>query len=272
MFPPPNSKTGPLGTRFTDLSWYEEVDSTNRVARELAVNGAREGLVVVADHQSAGRGRLGRHWEAPAGMNLLVSVLLRPALAVEDLHLCTTIVALAAADACRQIAGVEVSVKWPNDLLVGERKLAGILGESLPDAGGSRAVVVGLGCNVGWPRTEEDCLIGGPNAPFPLRATSLERESGGPVDREALLSALLVSLERRRVHLETEKGRHSEAEEYRRACSTLGSDVRVELGGGEVLAGRAVDLSAEGCLVLDIDGAQRIVAAGDVVHVRSFLP
>ncbi|HLI72506.1 MAG TPA: biotin--[acetyl-CoA-carboxylase] ligase [Acidimicrobiales bacterium] len=133
---------------------FDEIDSTQRYVVDEARRGAPAGLVAVAGHQSAGRGRLGRRWEAPAGSNLLMSVLLRPALALGELHLCTVAVALAAADACASAAGLDAQLKWPNDLVVGDRKLAGILAEAA--AGSSpgasvEAVVVGLGLNVGWP-------------------------------------------------------------------------------------------------------------------------
>ncbi len=131
-------------------------DSTNRYLLDEARAGAAGGLVVVADHQTAGRGRLGRRWEAPAGANLLVSVLLRPSLPIEELHLCTVAMALATRAACSAVtAGAVVPVlKWPNDVMVGERKLAGILAETIPGDGGSRAVVVGMGLNVAWPPPE----------------------------------------------------------------------------------------------------------------------
>jgi len=193
---------GPAGTRFTSVRRLAEIDSTNRYLLDEARAGAPEGVVVVADYQHAGRGRLGRRWEAPAGSNLLVSVLLRPALAVEELHLCTVAVALAAADACERAAGLVPQLKWPNDLVVGDRKLAGILAESIPpaplvpptqpmppaplvpptqpappappappatDAAGAHpAVVVGLGLNVGWPPPEgagpETTAVDGPGS------------------------------------------------------------------------------------------------------------
>jgi BirA family biotin operon repressor/biotin-[acetyl-CoA-carboxylase] ligase len=182
---------GPAGTRFAVVRRFAEIDSTNRYLLDEARSGAFEGAVAVADHQSAGRGRLGRRWEAPAGSNLLVSMLLRPTLVVEELHLCTMAVALAAAAACEQAAGVRPDLKWPNDLMVGGRKLGGILAEALPAgalSAGARpegplpagplpagapagrsdgserteasgvgpAVVVGLGLNVGWPSPDVD--------------------------------------------------------------------------------------------------------------------
>ena len=133
------------------IRWLDEVDSTNTSVRDQARQGAAEGLVVVADHQTAGRGRLDRTWESPPGANLLASVLLRPQCEAADVHLCTEAVALAAADACREVAGVEPVLKWPNDLLVGGRKLAGVLAEAEFSGGTLVAVIVGIGINVAWP-------------------------------------------------------------------------------------------------------------------------
>src|SRR5271168_5153562 len=119
------------GTRFTDVRRFGTIDSTNRYLLEEARAGAHEGVVAVADHQTAGRGRLGRRWEAAPGANLLVSVLLRPALAPQRAQLGASVVALAAAEAVWAVAGVEVGIKWPNDLLAADgRKVAGVLAEA----------------------------------------------------------------------------------------------------------------------------------------------
>ena len=118
-----------------DIHRLDEVDSTNTYVRDRARHGAPAGLVAVADHQTAGRGRLDRRWESPPGANLLASVLLRPACDGDDVHLCAGAVALAAADACREVAGVEPVLKWPNDLLL-ERRQAG----RGPGRGGVRRV------------------------------------------------------------------------------------------------------------------------------------
>lgn len=198
----------------------------------------------MADVQRAGRGRLGRTWEAPAGSSLLVSLLLRPRLPVERLHLAAAAVALAATEACFEVAGLRPGLKWPNDLVMGggHAKVGGILAETdLP------AVVVGLGLNLDWPA---DAL--------PAGAAAL-----GRVDREELLAALLAELE-------TRYGDWAGVSaEYRAACVTVGRSVRVEMG-HETLTGTAVDLSDDGHLIVSPTGhhALRTVAAGDVVHVR----
>ena len=142
--------TAPARTRFGPVRRFAEIDSTNRYLLDEARAGAPEGAVAVADYQSAGRGRLGRRWEAPPGSNLLMSVLLRPTLTLDELHLCTVAVALAAATACERGAGVIPVLKWPNDLMVGGRKLGGILAEALPagtaPVGGVGAIgAVGVG-------------------------------------------------------------------------------------------------------------------------------
>jgi len=233
----------------------------------------------VADHQTAGRGRLGRRWEAPAGTNLLASVLLRPALAVEQLHLATTAMALAARQACAATVGLEPVLKWPNDLMVGERKLAGILAEAIPaeviengdrrargGANGSRAVVVGIGLNVGWPPPDSEA--GGDPVPAELAgATSLWRETGVRVAADEVLAALLDDLEGRLDDLGDAMGRRRLAVEYREVCTTLGRQVRVDLE-GETLTGAVVDITTDGHLLLDVGTCIKTVTAGDVVHLR----
>ena len=150
------------GSRFTDIRRFESIDSTNRYLLEEARGGAPDGVVAVADHQSAGRGRLGRRWEAPPGANLLVSVLLRPDLPADQRQLAGAVVALAATDAVAGVAGVDVGIKWPNDLLGPDgRKLAGVLAEADLSAGPTDGtlpppIVVGIGINVNWPRDDGD--------------------------------------------------------------------------------------------------------------------
>jgi BirA family transcriptional regulator, biotin operon repressor / biotin---[acetyl-CoA-carboxylase] ligase len=238
-----------------DIRWFEEIDSTNTYVREQARRGAPAGLVAVADHQTAGRGRLDRRWESPPGANLLASVLVRPAIGPAELHLCTTAVGLAAIDACREVAGAEAVLKWPNDLLIGDAKVAGILAEAEFAGRDVVAVVVGIGINVAW--------AGPPEAD----GTSLEATGAGPVDRRLLLDSLLAALAERVVALEEQPGRRALAEEGRRRCATLGQAVRVTLE-GEEFTGRAVAIDDSGHLVVETGEGPRSVTAGDVVHLR----
>ena len=226
---------------------FAEIGSTNRYLLNRARAGAPEGTAVVADHQTAGRGRRGRPWVARPGSSLLLSVLLRPELPVDRLHLASAAVALAACTACEEEAGFRPSLKWPNDVMAGELKMAGVLAElTLP------AVVVGIGVNLG------------PALPLSLaaRATTLSQVVDRPVGRDALLDGLLEALGG------MVRDWDRVASEYRRSCATLGRAVRVELV-DETLVGDAVDLTDGGQLVVDVDGRLRTVLAGDVVHLRS---
>jgi BirA family biotin operon repressor/biotin-[acetyl-CoA-carboxylase] ligase len=264
-------EAGPPGTRFGEVRHFATVDSTNRYLIDEAAR-APDGLVVVADYQSAGRGRLGRSWEAPAGSNLLVSVLLRPALPAERLSACTRAVALAAAEACRG-AGLDPELKWPNDLMVAGRKLAGILAESIPGAVG-RDVVVGLGLNVTWPppdhavtddqpSTHDRAVASGPAGSVAALATSLWRETGRRLHPNEVLASVLEALDSRIGDLETPAGMARQADEYRRRCATLGRPVRVVLP-GEVVSGIALDITHDGLLVVDVGDGTRTISAGDV--------
>ena len=257
------------GTRFTDIRRFDTIDSTNRYLVEEARVGAPDGVVAVAEHQSAGRGRLGRSWEAPAGANLLLSVLLRPVLPDPHRYLASAVVALAAAEAAESVADLRLGLKWPNDLLGPDgRKVAGVLAEG-DLAGGPRsraegptAIVVGIGINVNWPATDADLppeLVG--------KATSLRQHAGRAVDRDLVLDALLRALEPRRVALDTAAGRIRQADELRSRCTTIGTAVRIELADSG-FEGTALDVTAEGHLVVAVDGITRTVVAGDVVHVR----
>ncbi len=269
----------PARTRFGPIRRFTEIDSTNRYLLDEARAGAPEGTVAVADYQSAGRGRLGRRWEAPPGSNLLVSVLLRPSLALDELHLCTVAVALAAAVACERGAGVASDLKWPNDLMVGDRKLGGILAEAIPAAAPEHgavvpgAVVVGLGLNVGWPppdgaaNTTPDVAPAAPPTVFATPATSIRREAGVAPEPLAVLGLILEELEGRLVDLADGEGRRRLTSEYRRRCVTVGKTVRVSIP-DEVFTGTATDITAEGHLIVDVGTCLRTVAAGDVVHLR----
>ena len=254
-------------TRFADVRRFESIDSTNRYLLDEARGGAPEGVVAVADHQTAGRGRLGRSWEAPAGANLLLSVLLRPAIEPGERHLATAAVALAAVDAIGQAGITGVSIKWPNDLVDPTgRKLAGVLAEAdlTPGsvAGQAPPVVVGIGINVNWPESDRDLppeLAG--------RAASVRQLAGAPLDRDELLEGILACMEARVADLATPAGRGRLARDLLAACSTVGTRVRVDLPDGS-FEGTATGISPEGHLVVDTGGGSRTVVAGDVVHVR----
>lgn len=264
------------GARFADLRWVAETGSTNADVLALARDGAAEGLVVVADHQTAGRGRAGRSWVAPPGASLLVSVLLRPPAAVMDLS--TMAVAVAAAEAVEAVAGFAPRLKWPNDLVwpgdgsADDRKLAGILAEAdwpagstadsghRPPAADERVVVVvGLGVNVDWPVELPPDLAD--------IAVACNHVTGRAVDREDLLIALLERLAAWYERL-VRGEREPLLAAWRTRSATLGRRVRVDLGRDDV-EGTAIDVTSDGRLIVEtLEGARRVIAAGDVTHLR----
>ena len=263
------------GTRFADVRWVAETGSTNADLMALAAQGEPGGIVLGADHQTAGRGRRGRTWEAPPGSAVLMSVLLRPpAPAVE---LVTPAVAVAAAEAVEAVVGPEAArIKWPNDLVVADpasgpdRKLAGILAEAAWPPGsdiasGWRAasasqrvpVVVGLGLNV---------RAAGRQPELDGVAVACDEIADGVVSREALVEALLVALDRWYPVALDDPVRLWEA--WRARSATLGRRVRVDLGTDDV-EGTAVDVTERGALVVEtLEGVTRTIAVGDVHTLR----
>jgi len=247
------------GTRFTTVRIHAELASTNTAVVDEARSGAAEGLVVVADHQTAGRGRLGRTWSAEPGTALLVSVLLRPPLPLDEVPVVLMAAGLAACDGVEAAAGFRPGLKWPNDLVVGDRKLAGLLTEATggPDPG----VVLGLGLNVAAAAYPAE-LAG--------EATSCEEVAARPVDRADLLVALLRALEARYSAVLAPGGRARTLAAYRSDSATLGRRVRVELTAGPPLVGQADHLADDGRLVIvDDAGGEHHVSVGDVKHLRA---
>ena len=238
----------------TRLQWNVEhldhVDSTNSWLARRARDGAREGEVVYADFQSAGRGRLDREWVAPVGSSLLCSVLLEPAVMSDQLQLVVVAVALSMAEALERLSGVRPSLKWPNDLMYGDAKVAGVLAEVV-----GAQIVVGLGVNLSVvdPTYESATTV--------LAATGVVLS---PLD---VLDAYLAALSQRRGLLDSPEGCASVRREFIAHLATLGRRVRVELAGG-VLRGRAVDVTETGSLLVETDDQIRVVNAGDVVHLR----
>jgi BirA family biotin operon repressor/biotin-[acetyl-CoA-carboxylase] ligase len=239
----------------------DEAGSTNAVVAERGSAGAGEGLVVVAEHQTAGRGRLDRTWETPARAALTFSVLLRPTVPASSWPWLPLLAGYAVARSLTA-AGYDAAVKWPNDVLVDGRKVAGILVERIETDAGP-AAVVGVGLNVGMTAEE---------LPVP-EATSLlvSSLSGSAPDRTTLLLDVLVSMWES--YTAWQGGGDAAAvrlaESYVDACATVGSEVRVDLPTGEVLTGTATGIDTGGRLLVAHDGGNTAVNAGDVVHVRA---
>lgn len=232
---------------------FEEIDSTNSWLVARALEGADEGLVAVADFQTRGRGRLDRRWEASPGSSLLCSLLLRPALDGADLQSAVACVALGARAALVRLSGVRPQVKWPNDLMVGDAKIAGLLAELVdkPRLG----IVIGIGINLT------------PTEQAPEGATSIWHEAGVTITPRALLDILLEEVEMRRVLLDSFEGRDVLRQEFAASLSTIGQTVKVIGPLGEV-SGVATGVDAAGRLIVEHDGTQSVFGVGDVIHVR----
>lgn len=261
----PPLEPGAVAAALAGSRWRPDVlaasPSTNAVVAARLRSGEPEGLVVVADHQTAGRGRLDRTWETPAGAALTFSVLLVPDRApVARWPWLPLLTGVAVAEAVRRTTGVEAVLKWPNDVLAGERKVAGILVERVESPHGAGAVV-GVGLNVSQTPQE---------LPVPT-ATSLERAgAGSPVDRVALLAAVLAALAARYDAWRAADGDATGAlhAAYTGMCSTVGRAVRVGMPSGEDLDGDAVAVDADGRLLVRSAHGTTALGAGDVVHVR----
>jgi BirA family biotin operon repressor/biotin-[acetyl-CoA-carboxylase] ligase len=244
------------GSLWSDLAVVEKTGSTNADLAQAARDGAGEGAVLIAESQFAGRGRLGRLWTAPPRSGLTFSVLLRPPVAAARQGWLPLLVGLAGATAVRRVAEVEARLKWPNDLLVGRRKLAGILAERVNDA-----VVVGMGLNVSL-RPEE----------LPVEtATSLAIEGATSTDRDPLIRAVLREIERLYrdwVAADGDADACGLRAAYLASSATVGMNVRVELPGDHALTGLATGVDGTGHLLVRAEGRDHALSAGDVVHVR----
>jgi BirA family transcriptional regulator, biotin operon repressor / biotin---[acetyl-CoA-carboxylase] ligase len=235
-----------------------ESPSTNALVAGRALQGEPPGLVVVAEHQSAGRGRLDRTWVTPPRAALTFSVLVAPErVPFTRWPWLPLLSGLAVVDGVRAAAGVEASLKWPNDVLVGDGKVAGILVERVERPGGAVAVV-GIGLNVSSTREE---------LPVPT-ASSLALAGASSLDRSALLAAVLAAFGARYDAWQRAAGQGQRAA-YLRACSTVGRQVRVELPAGRVLTGLAAGVDDDGRLQVDDGSRMHRLGAGDVVHVRA---
>ena len=238
----------------------ESTASTNDDVRMDALGGAPHGHLVAAEIQTRGRGRLGRQWEAPAGVNLTFSLLLRPQLPVARIPSLTLCAAVGCREAIREVTGAETEIKWPNDLMSGGRKLCGILSEMSLKSGTSQPeadfAIIGIGLNV---NADTDAFP----PPLNTTASSLKKICGREICREILLASLMLHLEQA-----FSVGLAGLIDKYRQYSATIGTRVRAELGTG-LLEGRAEDITPEGSLLIRTDdGSLAEILSGDVFHLR----
>lgn len=241
--------------RWADIACVDETGSTNKDLAAAARGGATMDRVLVADHQTAGRGRFDRRWVSPQGSSLSVSALFRPTRPGREWGWLSILVGMAATEAIAGAIGEgRVSLKWPNDVLVDGLKVCGILSERV-EAPGGPAAVVGIGINT---------HLGADELPVPT-ATSLLL-AGFDVDKSVIVAGLLASLEQL---LALWEGGGDVRDAYRVQCSSIGRRLRVIVDPETSLSGVGTDIDEQGRLVVRLDeGGERAFAAGDVVHLR----
>lgn len=274
------AKSALSGTRFPDLRHVSETGSTNADVRVLLGSPPRDAedghdghVVLVADHQTAGRGRLDRSWDAPPGASVLMTIgLPTGTLPAERISLLTMALSLAALEAVADLGAASVRLKWPNDLVVpddsdpvagpGFRKLGGLLAELVQSPSYGPSVVLGLGLNINWGAMPE-ALAGS--------AVSLDELIGQKVDRWDLVQRIVSNFDRTWLPLLEAGGVDELLDRYSRSCATIESEVRIERA-ADVLIGTAIGVTPIGALVVESAGEQHVVTTGDVIHLRPVDP
>ena len=253
----PNLKTEWLGKT---IHHFHTLDSTNSKAYQLALNGAEEGEVVIAESQEKGRGRLGRHWSSPPFLNLYLSAILRPKISPHQASLVTLMAAVATADAIQKFSGLLPLIKWPNDILLRDRKVAGLLNEIHSEMDRIHFVILGIGVNLNMDKKM---------FPKEIRAvaTSLKIEMGQAISRKVFLQSLLQELEKWYT-IFMKEGSAFILKAWRDRAHVKGRPVKVT-SFGETLVGMAIDVDSDGALILETTrGKRKRVVAGDVEYKR----
>lgn len=241
-----------------ELVYFEQTDSTNLQALQLGEQGAAEGTVLVAESQQGGKGRLGRNWLSPAGVNLYTSVLLRPRISPWDAPQLTFLSAVAVARAIQQVCGLDARVKWPNDILIGGRKVAGLLNELSAETDVIHFVVLGIGLNINMQADQFPSTLRYP-------ATSLAIEKGHPLSRVEVACAIYEQLDEL-YQLYLEKGFDPIRLAWESFFDLVGCRVRVE-SAGQTLNGLVQGIDSDGALLIAGGGRVERILAGDVIPV-----
>lgn len=242
-----------------EIFFYETVGSTNTIASDLAGK-TTEGSVVIANSQQKGRGRLGRKWESPPGVNIYISIILKPEIESKDATLITVMAVVACATALRRVTGLHVTIKWPNDLMVSDKKIGGILTELKTDHGRIISAIVGIGINVNvdidtYPAEVQEI------------ATSVKNETGMSYSREVVISKILNEIDYWYKIL-NRMGKGILLLEWQKLTSTLGREVKVIVG-KETFTGLAESVDSEGMLILRLpSGMLKKINSGDLTILK----
>lgn len=234
---------------------YQAISSTNDTAYRMAEEGAAEGIVIVSEQQTAGKGRIGRRWTSPKG-GIYLSLILRPSMMPTEVSKLTLVAAVSVAETLRDIAAINCSIKWPNDILVGKHKICGILTELKAEQDVTSFVILGIGINV---NTKQ--------ASLPKNATSIRKESGAEHPKAVVAKRLLENLELH--YLQFKKGKFNTIiEQWKDLSAVLGKHVKIAEK-ARIIEGQAIDIDSGGALVVRLDnGFTERVLAGDVILVR----
>jgi BirA family transcriptional regulator, biotin operon repressor / biotin---[acetyl-CoA-carboxylase] ligase len=249
----PRLKTRIIGK---NILYYNELDSTNTTAYELAHKVKGEGVIVLAEKQNKGKGRLSRHWSSPKSGGIYMSIILRPDITPFHAPIITLMAAVSLAQAIRETSPVQALIKWPNDIIVKDKKIAGILTEMEAESDRIKFIILGIGINVNTKLSE-----------LPKTASSLAQMSGGPISRQALLIALIENLE----HNYNNIKKHGFSEmrlQWKNLSATLGKRVRANCM-HKIIEGTAIDIDTDGALKIRTDnGFHEKVFSGDLAMLR----
>jgi len=251
-----NLKTETVGK---DVRFFESVGSTNDIAYKLAGEGAIEGTVVLADEQTKGKGRLGRKWLSPSDSGVYLSCILKPEIVPNEVPKITLVAAISVVKAIREFSGIEALIKWPNDIIISDRKTGGILTELKGELDRADFVILGIGINV---NTSKKYL--------PKEATSLKEESRSKSDfsRVDFIKALLNKLDAEYKKFKKDGFSQLRSELKSFSC-TLGRYVEVIAANKKSICGKAVDIDKNGALVVELDNKSReVFLSGDVTLIR----
>jgi BirA family biotin operon repressor/biotin-[acetyl-CoA-carboxylase] ligase len=243
-----------------EILLFDRVDSTNQIALEMASNGMPGGLVILAESQEKGKGRLGRTWFSPEGVNLYFSLFLRPHQASREFPLFSLATSVALVEAIERVTGLSPAIKWPNDIILNHKKVAGILLESESGGGQTAPLVIGIGVNVNLDLAA---------IPPELQSTagSLKMALGQEVDRTVLTCTLLETLSEQILLLQEGKT-DLLIQAMKQKCQTLGKKVRVDTP-RQAFEGRAEEIQEDGGLLIRMgDGKLRKILVGDITHLR----
>jgi BirA family transcriptional regulator, biotin operon repressor / biotin---[acetyl-CoA-carboxylase] ligase len=239
-----------------EILYYNELDSTNVTAYNLAQGKIKEGFIVIAEKQNKGKGRLSRHWSSPKGKGIYLSIILKPEMTPFQAPCITLMAAVSVVQAIREVSDVQAYIKWPNDIIIKEKKIAGILTEMEAESDEIKFLVLGIGINVNTRHSD-----------IPNTATSLLQETGRHASRKELFITLLKKLERNYKEIK-ESGFSGIRLEWKNFSATIGKRVRANCM-HKAIEGTAVDIDTDGALKIRLDnGFHEKIFAGDLVILR----